>query len=84
MATPTQKSKKKKKQLRIRGRELMLQTGIIKINDLKDMLKKRGIEISNAQLGRFLDNTPTKLDRDLLAGLMQIFNCTPAEFFTLD
>lgn len=69
--------------LLLRIRELMPVRGIRNIAELARLLGDRGIDISNAQLGRVADNHVSKLDRDLLAGLLQVLDCTPAELFAI-
>lgn len=57
-------------------RELMAARGVRSAAALQRMLIASGVEISNQQLIRIIDNTSTRLNMDVINGLMNIFKCT--------
>lgn len=57
-------------------RELMAARGVRSVAALQRMLIASGVEISNQQLIRIIDNTSTRLNMDVINGLMNIFKCT--------
>ena len=57
-------------------RELMAARGVRSVAALQRMLIASGVDISNQQLIRIIDNTSTRLNMDVINGLMNIFKCT--------
>jgi hypothetical protein len=56
-------------------RELMASRGVRSVAALQRMLIASGVDISNQQLIRIIDNTSTRLNMDVVNGLLNIFKC---------
>ncbi len=57
-------------------RELMAVRGVRSVAALQRMLISSGVDISNQQLIRIIDNTSTRLNMDVINGLLNIFKCS--------
>ena len=57
-------------------RELMAVRGVRSVAALQRMLISAGVDISNQQLIRIIDNTSTRLNMDVINGLLNIFKCS--------
>lgn len=57
-------------------RSMMASRGVRSVAALQRMLIAAGVDISNQQLIRIIDNTSTRLNMDVINGLLNIFNCS--------
>ncbi|QYF91852.1 helix-turn-helix transcriptional regulator [Massilia sp. PAMC28688] len=57
-------------------RTLMASRGVRSVAALQRMLISAGVDISNQQLIRIIDNTSTRLNMDVINGLLNIFKCS--------
>jgi hypothetical protein len=57
-------------------RELMASRGVRSVAALQRMLIASGVDISNQQLIRIIDNSSTRLNMDVINGLLNIFKCS--------
>lgn len=62
-----------------RLRVMMAERKIKTVTELKRRLDNIGVTISTAQLGRMIDVFPSRLNRDVFAGLLTVLQCEPAD-----
>lgn len=62
-------------------RSLMASRGVRSAAALHRMLITAGVDISNVQLLRIIDNKSTRLNMDVIDGLLNIFNCSVHDLF---
>lgn len=55
---------------------MMASRGVRSVAALQRMLIGAGVDISNQQLIRIVDNTSTRLNMDVINGLLNIFKCS--------
>lgn len=67
----------------LRARVCMAQSGIRSVKSLHDKLRSAGISVSHQQLSRVIDNKVKHVDVHLMAGLLNVLQCTPAELLTV-
>jgi DNA-binding Xre family transcriptional regulator len=75
--TPSQS----KGRLVLRARIIMAEQRIRSITELQGRLEDIGISVSNAQLGRIVDNKAKHLSVELITGLLRVLKCTPTDLF---
>lgn len=63
----------------LRARVCMAKQGIRSVSALQRRLKNIGIEITSQHLGRLIDNKVQHLPRDVLAGLLNVLECSVAD-----
>jgi len=66
-----------------RLRELMAGAGMFHTTDLVGPLRDIGIQLSREQVFRLVTKTPARLNIEVLAGLCQIFSCTPNDLIQI-
>lgn len=66
----------KKRRIVLHVRTMMASRGVRSVAALQRMLISAGIDISNQQLIRIVDNTSTRLNMDVINGLLNIFQCS--------
>ena len=60
-------------------RTLMASRGVRSVAALHRMLVSAGVDISHQQLIRIIDNSSTRLNMDVINGLMNLFQCSVYE-----
>lgn len=57
-------------------RSLMASRGVRSAAALQRLLIESGVDISNAQLLRIIDNKSTRVNMDVINGLLNVFQCS--------
>lgn len=81
----TKKPKKTIKTLKWRARIIMAEKGIRSVTKLKELLSDEcDVEISVAQLGRLIDGKSELLNKQVIEGLMAVFECELKDLLRTD
>lgn len=70
---------KPKREVFLQVRSLMASKNIKTASELHRRLINAGVDISNSQLVRILENTSTRLNMDVVNGLLNLFECSVSE-----
>ena len=78
------KGKPKRRAARFRVRELMAENNIRSVTELSRRLDEIGVSITHSALGRMIDNATGHWPRDVLEGLMSVFDCEMGDLWSSD
>jgi len=62
---------------------MMAEWNIRTVTDLGRRLHDIGLDISSQQLARVVNDMPQRINTDLLAGLLTVLDCTPADLLQI-
>lgn len=65
----------------LRAREVMAKRSIRSAAALRRLLLETGVEISDAQLLRIIDNKSPRVNMEVLSGMLNVLDCSVHELF---